>query len=142
MLIPSDRVPSHQLYRSLPLISPITTSGSTPEHPVSQPASLDAVVDALLAEVSDLRDEHRRLRLKIQHLQEDNSHARDTEARVRGELDAVKTRVAELSQNFTPTLSSNYRPGVRSHRTHLGSTPLTVTHVVRGIPPGILRLFR
>jgi hypothetical protein len=96
---------------------PLPTSGLLPEHPVSQPASLDAVVDALLAEVSDLRDEHRRLRLEIQHLQEENSHARDTEARVRGELEAVKTRVAELSQNFTPTPHSNYRPGVRSHRT-------------------------
>jgi hypothetical protein len=82
---------------------PIPTSGSIPEHPVSQPASLDAFVDALLAEVSDLREEHRRLRLEVQHLQEENSHARDTKARVRGELEAVKTRVAALSQDITPT---------------------------------------
>jgi hypothetical protein len=102
---------------------------------VSQPASLDAIVDALLAEVSDLRDDNRRLRLEIQHLQEENSHARDTKARVRGELEAVKTRVAELRQNITPTPPSNDQPGDRSHRTHLGVTPLTVTHVVRGIPP-------
>jgi hypothetical protein len=108
---------------------PIPTSGLIPEHPVSQPASLDAVVDALLAEVSDLRDEHRRLRLEIQHLQEENSHARDTEARVRGELEAVKTRVAELSQNFTPTPPSNYRPGVRSHRTpSRGDPPNSHSH--------------
>jgi hypothetical protein len=96
--------------------NPIPTSGSIPEHPVSQPASLDAVLDALLAEVSDLRDEHRRLRLEFQHLQEENSHARDTEARVRGELEAVMTRVAELSQNTTLTQPSN-QPRVRSHRT-------------------------
>jgi hypothetical protein len=96
---------------------------------VSQPANLDAVVDALLAEVSDLRDEHRRLRLEVQHLQDENSHARDTEARVRGELEAVKTRVAEISQNITPTPPRNYQPGVRSHW-----TPSRVTHVVRGIP--------
>jgi hypothetical protein len=102
---------------------PIPTSGLIPEHPVSQPASLDAVVDALLAEVSDIRDEHLRLRLEIRHLQEESSYARDTEARVRGELEAVKTRVAELSQKITPTPSSNYQPGVRSHRTHLGVTP-------------------
>jgi hypothetical protein len=80
---------------------PIPTSGSIPEHPVSQPASLDSVVDALLAEVSDLRDEHRRLRLEIQHLQEENCHARDTEARVRGELEAVKTRVAECGKGHS-----------------------------------------
>jgi hypothetical protein len=84
---------------------------------VSQPASLDAVLNALLAEVSTLRDEHRRLRLDIQHLQEEHSHARDTEARVRGELEAVKTLVAELSQNITHIPPSNYQPGVRSHRT-------------------------
>jgi hypothetical protein len=89
-------------------------------------------MDALLAEVSDLRDEHRRLRLEVQHLQEEKSHARDTEARVRGELEAFKTRVAELSQNNTPP--SNYQPGVRSHGTHPGVTPETVTHVVRDIP--------
>jgi hypothetical protein len=84
---------------------------------VSQPASLDAVLNALLAEVSTLRDEHGRLRLDIQHLQEEHSHARDTEARVRGELEAVKTRVAELSQNITHIPPINYQPGVRSHRT-------------------------
>jgi hypothetical protein len=96
---------------------PMPTSGSIPEHPVSQPASLDAVVDALLAEASDLRDDHRRLRLEVQLLLEENSHARYTEARVRGELEAVKTRVVELSQKITPTPPSNYQPGVRSHRT-------------------------
>jgi hypothetical protein len=91
---------------TLPLFTPsipIPTSGPIPEHPVSQPACLDAVVDALLAEVSDLRHEHSRLRLESHHLQEENSHARDTEARVRGELEAVKTRVAELSQNTNTT---------------------------------------
>jgi hypothetical protein len=105
---------------NLPLFTPtipITISGQISEHPVSQPASLDAVAEALLAEVSDLRDEHRRLRLEVQHIQEENYHARDTEARVRGELEAVKTRVAELSQNVTPTPPSNYQPGVLSHRT-------------------------
>jgi hypothetical protein len=102
---------------------------------VSQPASLDAIVDALLAEVSDLRDHHRRLRLEFQHLQEENSHARDTDARVRGELEVVKTRVAERSQNITPTPPSNYLPGVRSHLTPSRGDALTVIHAVRGIPP-------
>jgi hypothetical protein len=32
------------------LTTPMPTSGPVPENPVSQPASLDAVVDALLAE--------------------------------------------------------------------------------------------
>jgi hypothetical protein len=88
-------------------------------------------VDDHFAEVSDLQ--HHRLRLEVQSLQEENYQARDTEARVRGEHEAVKTRVAELSQNTTPP--SNYQPGARSHRTHPGVTPLTVTRLVRGIPP-------
>jgi hypothetical protein len=120
VLADADSLGQGPFTSNLPLSTPtihIPTSGSIPEHPVSQPASLDAIVDALLAEVSDLRDEHRRLRLDIQHLQEENSHARDTEARVHGELEAVKTRVAELSENITPTPASNYQPGVRSHRT-------------------------
>jgi hypothetical protein len=101
---------------------PIPTSGTIPEDPVSQPARLGAIMDALLAEVSYLRDEHRRLRLELGHLQEENSHARDNEARIRGELDALKAHAAELSQNTTPP--SNYQPGVRSHRTpSRGDTP-------------------
>lgn len=114
----SDTLGQGLFTSTLPFLTPnthIPTSGAVPEHPVSQPVSLDAVVDALLAEVSDLRDEHRRLRLEVQHLQEENSHARDTEARVRGELEAVKTRVAELIQNSTPP--SNFQTGVRTHRT-------------------------
>jgi hypothetical protein len=110
---------------------------------VSQPASLDAVVDALLADVSDLRDEHRRLRLEIHHLQEENYHARDTEARVRGELEAVKTGVAELSQNVTPTQPRNYQPGVRSHRTpSRGDLPSSHSRPFFASRPGRLRLVR
>jgi predicted nucleic acid-binding Zn-ribbon protein len=111
---------------TLPLFTPtipIPTSGQILENPVSQPASLDAVVDALLQEVSDLGEEHHRLRLEVQNLQDENSHARDTEARVRGEVEAVKTRVAERSKNITLTQRSNRQPGVRSHRTRLVVTP-------------------
>jgi hypothetical protein len=127
VLADADSLGQGPFTSNLPLSTPTIptpTSGFIPEHPVSQPASLDAILDALLAEVSYLRDEHRRLRLEIQHLQEENYHARDTEARVRGELEAVKTRVAELSQNITPTPPSNYQPGFRSHRNpSRGETP-------------------
>jgi hypothetical protein len=131
---------------TIPLFTPTTpihTSGPIPENSVSQPASLDSVVDALLAEVSGLREGHHRLRLEVQTLQEENSHSRDTEARVRGELEAVKTRVAELSQNITLTQPSTHQFGSGPTGPRPAVTPRTVTHVTFGESrPGRRRLVR
>jgi hypothetical protein len=67
MLIPSGLFTSTLPFSAS--TAPINTSGPIQEHLASHPARSDAVVDALLAEVSDLRDEHRRLHLEVQHLQ-------------------------------------------------------------------------
>jgi hypothetical protein len=46
-----------------------------------------------------------------------------------------QTRVAELSQNITLPHPETINPGSVHTGPNLGVTPLTVTHIVRGIPP-------